>query len=99
ARPRGQAPSLINPSDVAEVEKELNKVSAAAPAAAAGVPMQLVVYQGNKAVKKFKLNDGENTIGQRDDLANINPDIDLADYDQVGLVAPMHCKLYKEGDR
>jgi len=99
ARPRGQAPSLINPSDVAEVEKELNKVSAAAPQAAPGQAMQLVVYQGNKAVKKFPVKDGENTIGQRDDLANINPDVDLADYDQVGLVAPMHCKVYKEGDR
>lgn len=101
ARPRGQAPSLINPNDVAEVEKELNKVSAqpAAPAVAAGVPLQLVVYTGTKAVKKFALRDGENTIGQRDDLANINPDIDLADWDAVGLVAPMHCKVYKEGDR
>ena len=99
ARPRGQAPSLINPSDVAEVEKELNRVSAQPAAPAAGVPLQLVVYTNNKAVKKFALRDGENTIGQRDDLANINPDIDLADWDAVGLVAPMHCKIYKEGDR
>jgi pSer/pThr/pTyr-binding forkhead associated (FHA) protein len=88
---------------VAEVAKELNTGSgqpAAAAAAAGGGPaLALVVYQGNRAVKRFSLKDGENSVGQRDDIANVTPDIDLGEYDQVGLVAPLHAKVIKDGDR
>ncbi|MBI4858809.1 MAG: FHA domain-containing protein [Candidatus Riflebacteria bacterium] len=98
ARPKGQQPaSLINPSDVAEVEKELNKVQQAAPAA--GGNLSLVLYQGSRAIKKFLIKDGETVIGQRDDVANVIPDVDLGEYDAVGLVAVKHAKVIREGDR
>ena len=51
-----QPPSLINPADVAEVEKELSQVSLPPPPAAAPKgPLSVVVYQGNRAAQKFPI--------------------------------------------
>jgi len=99
ARAKGKPPSLIDPNDVAEVERELSKVSPAGHAASNGGAVVLVLYQGNRAIKRFPLKEAETTIGQRDDDANIVPDVDLQEYDAAGLVAPLHAKIVREGDK
>ena len=105
SKSKGGGGPKIGAADVAEVEDLLASVGGgglSAPPPAAPAPsaeLALVFYQGNKAAHRWPLKQGENSIGVRDDTIKVFPDIDLAEYDFVGVVAAAHARIVRDGGR